>query len=560
VVRTRTARIIAIAAILCLVASACSSKKPTATTKEGGSIVVAAEQFPDCLNVIDTCSNASWLHWAVAQNVLPKAMTLDPQNNFVASPVLAHAPTLENGGLKQSPFTITYDLDPGAVWDDGTPITWEDFEFTWQAVLKTKGSLSSLGYDKIKSIAQGKDIHQVVIVFTEIYADWQDLFGGSSTNGYILKKAAFPKGPDTAGTMQTSIDFSGAAWKLQSFTKNQQLILVKNPKFWGAKPHLDQVTFVAREDQSTELQSLYSGEVVAAYPQPSGGNLSKDLSGKPGVSAKFGSGTTYEGFWINMTKAPMDDQNVRQAFAYAIDRQAIVDTILKPNNPDATVLNCAGWVPTVSDWCHSNDYAGYTYQPDKAKTLLTTAGYTCPATGFCTKGGKKLTITITTTAGNKGRADQIAIAQDKAKAAGIDIQLATLASPSPIFTDFLPKRQHVVADYANVASPDPSVTSFLSCEQIPKADGSGGQNWSGWCNQDATAKLKAADQELDHNKRRDLLHAVGALEATELPWIPLYQKPLITAFRSDKLAGPVDEFTSSPLSCFYNMAEWSSKV
>lgn len=558
--RTRTARVLALVAIVGLVAAACSSKKTGGgNLKEGGSIVIAAEQFPDCLNVIDTCSNASWLHWTVAQLVLPKAMTLDAQNNFVASPVLAKAPTLDNGGLKENPFTITYDLNPSAVWDDGTPISWEDFEFTWHAVLDTKGTLGTLGYDKIKSIKQGADSHQAIIEFSETYSDWQDIFGGSSTNGYILKKKAFTK-TDTAGTMQTSIDFSGGPYKLQTFTKDQQLILVKNPAFWGKKSHLDQVTFVAREDQATELQALYSGEVVAAYPQPSGGNLSKDLEGKTGVKATFGSGTTYEGFWINHKMFPMDDVKVRQAFAYAVDRQAIVDTIVKPNNPNGAVLNCAGWVPTVSDWCNNNDYAKYTYQPDKAKELLTSAGWTCPASGTCTKGGKKLTVVITTTAGNKGRADQIAIAQDKAKAAGFDIQLKTLASPSPIFTDFLPKRQHVVADYANVASPDPSVTSFLACDQIPDAQGSGGQNWSGWCNQNATKLLHDADRELDHNKRRDLLHQVGALEAEELPWLPLYQKPLITAWRDDKITGPIDAFTSSPLSAFYNLNEWGLKA
>lgn len=551
------ARFLVAVVVLSLTVAACGGGT-TGGGKKGGNLIVAAEQFPDCLNVIDTCSNASWLHWVVTELVLPKAMTLDAQGNFVASATLVEAPTLENGGLKQNPFTITYKIKPEAVWDDGSPITSEDLEFTRQAVLKTKGSLSSLGYDKITKI-DTSDPKTAVITFSEIYADWPDLFGGSSTNGYILKKGAFPKGADTAGTMQSEIGFSGNAWTLESFTKDQQLVLKPNARWWGDKPIVDQLTVVAREEQSSELNSLFTGEIFAIYPQPAGGNLGQQLQGKAGVKATFGSGTTYEGLWINHDSPPMNEVAVRQAFAYSVDRQSIVDTIVKPDNPDAAVLNCAGWVPNVGEWCDNTDYAKYTYDPAKARGLLTGAGWTCPASGTCTKAGKKLAVTIHTTAGNKGRADTLAIVQEKAKAAGFEITIKTLASPSPIFTDFLPKRQHTVALFANVASPDPSVTSFLAADQIPAADGSGGQNWSGWRNAAATTALHDADKQLDPAKRKELLQKVGDFEAEELPWLPLFQKPLITAWRDDKIGGPVDAYTSSPLGPFYNANLWFLK-
>jgi peptide/nickel transport system substrate-binding protein len=552
----RSTRLIAVASIMMLAIAACSKKDPSGTgeVQKGGNLILGAEQFPDCLNVIDTCSNASWLHWTVAQLVVPKAMTLDPQSNFIPSPLLVEAPTLENGGLTTEPFTVTFKINPDAVWDDGTPITSEDFEFTWHAVLETTGTLATLGYDKIRSV-DTSDPKTAVVEFTEVYADWPDLFGGVSTNGYVLPKHMFPDGPDTGGLMQDMIDFSGGPWKLTKFTADEELVFVPNDAYWGTKPNADQLTIVAREDQPTELQSLFTSEVFAIYPQPAGVPLAAEFD-QPGISSEFGAGTTYEGLWINMEQPPMDDPAVRQAFAYGIDRQAIIDTIVKPDNPEATVLNCAGWVPTVSDWCDDTDYADYTYQPDRSRELLVEAGYDCPAEEFCTKGGERLEIVIHTTAGNQGRADTLSIAKENAVAAGIFIDIKTLASPSPIFTDFLPTRQHMVALFANVASPDPSVTSFLSCDQIPDASGSGGQNWSGWCNDEATAALAAADQELDHDTRRDLLNTVGDLEAADIPWIPLYQKPLITAWRDDKIGGPIGAYTSTSLSAFYNVHEW----
>ena len=52
----------------------------------------------------------------------------------------------------QDPFTVTYKMNPDAVWDDGSPITSTDVEFTWKVELDTEGSLSTAGYDQIESI------------------------------------------------------------------------------------------------------------------------------------------------------------------------------------------------------------------------------------------------------------------------------------------------------------------------------------------------------------------------------------------------------------------------
>ena len=120
-----------------------------------GSVVFGAEQWPDCINPITQCANSSWLQWLVPIHVLPRLAELDDHNNFVASPLLTELPSTSNGGVTGSgkTFTVTYNLNPAAKWTpDGTPITSADVEFTWQAFLKTTGSLSTAGYDQISSI------------------------------------------------------------------------------------------------------------------------------------------------------------------------------------------------------------------------------------------------------------------------------------------------------------------------------------------------------------------------------------------------------------------------
>ena len=61
----------------------------------------------------------------------------------VASDLITEVPSLDNGGITQSPFSVTYHLNDKAIWDDGTPITCDDVNFTWLAILNTTGTYST---------------------------------------------------------------------------------------------------------------------------------------------------------------------------------------------------------------------------------------------------------------------------------------------------------------------------------------------------------------------------------------------------------------------------------
>ena len=75
-------------------------------------------------------------------------------------------------------MTVTYDIADEAVWEDGSPITFADFKATWEAALNTPGSISTVGYDQITSVAAGSSDKQVVIDFKSVYGPYKGLFGG----------------------------------------------------------------------------------------------------------------------------------------------------------------------------------------------------------------------------------------------------------------------------------------------------------------------------------------------------------------------------------------------
>ena len=561
--RNALVRGVAVTAALALLLAACgsSSKKSNGTgspttvaAKAGGSVVFGAEQFPDCINPITQCANSSWLQWLFPIHVLPRLMELDAKNNFVPSPLLAGDPAVSAG----PPMTVTYKLNPAAKWEpDGTPITSADVKFTLQAYLDTKGSLSTAGYDQVKSVGT-PDAQTVVITFKKPYADWQDVGGGFS--GVVLEKAKFPGGTDVSKAMQKSIDFTGGPWTLQSFSKTQE-ILVPNKSYWQADrvPHLDKVTFIPLTETAQEVQNLKTGQVAAIYPQPVVDNV-KALVGQPGLKNTFGVTTQYENIWFNEKPGkPFADKNLRQAFSFAFDRTKFLNDIVKPFDPTVQGLNCAAWLPTVGNWCTNTDFADITADPAKVASSMAAAGYAKDSSGIWAEGGKQLTLHWMENTGNARREATQKEFIPLLKQQGFNI-VTDNSSADTMFQQRLPAGDYDFSMFIQVTSPDPTVTSILSSGQIPSAANKGaGQNDWWYSNTAADALMTKSDAELDKTTREGEIHDLDKILRTDYLLLPLYAFPAMVSWRPDQIAGPVDEFINNPESVFWNMYAWSKK-
>src|SRR5205823_6169026 len=99
-----------------------------------------------------------------------------------------------------------------------------------------------------------------------------------------------------------------------------------------------------------------------------------------------------------VTRPPFDSKRFRQAVGYAIDRDAVVKKLFG----GLGVTNAANSLhpPVMAAYSDQNATAGYTLQPDKVNTLMTTAGWKKDPDGYWAKNGKRASFTVTTTAGN----------------------------------------------------------------------------------------------------------------------------------------------------------------
>jgi peptide/nickel transport system substrate-binding protein len=277
----------------------------------------------------------------------------------------------------------------------------------------------------------------------------------------------------------------------------------------------------------------------------------------PNVHSIGSDGNYVEGLWIQMDQPPMNDLKVRQAFAYAMDRQGVINGVIKLNNPRAQVNNCGLWIPGQGPWCGTSDpFAHYTYNPTRAAQLLQSDGWTKGSDGIFTKGGQKLTITVSTTAGNTRRTTTVSLLQEKARAAGIDLEIKTYDA-TDLFSNVAPQGDFQVALYALGPIIDPSVTSTFHSSQIPtKANGFAGGNWDHWSNPRADQLMSSSDQQLDATQRAQEIQQLGTLMAQDLPMLPVDILPNVSAWRTDKIAGPVGTWNSSAYGLFFNMNQW----
>ena len=566
----------ALAAALALVAGACGGSADSHTSVEpvdpaaaadttmpalpapdrpGGELVLGAEQWPDCLNPLTACSNASWLSWSVLVHLLPPLMEFDEDNNRRASPVLVEAPTRENGGVAphgDGTVTVTYRLDPQARWSDGTPITSTDVWFTWRSALDTEGSRQATGYDLITDVAHD-DPHTAVVTFSEPYAPWRQLFSR------VLPAHAFDGKTDISDYWYDSIPISGGPWRQESWSSERH-VLVPNENYWVADrmPLVDRVVMVPIEDSENEIEALEAGEVMALFPQPFAG--AKERLGPP-LALTSGAGVFIEGLWINQAAPDRRFEittRLRQAVAYSLDRQLIADVALGTIVDDPQVLQCAGWNPDFGEWC-GDQFSRYVQDMDAVEGLLVGEGWTRPDPEglWVNEDGVELVLQWNTVAGNKRREEIQALVAEMTEPFGIGWEIINY-SAGELFQQRLPVMDFgPVALYATTSDPEPSVANLYDMNGIPsEANGFSGSNYLAYSSPAATELALAIDAEIHDYIRLRLVHELGNLLADDIPWIPLYVLPNLLAWNPEMVRGP-GKYVSSVYGGYYDIFDWT---
>ena len=329
---------------------------------------------------------------------------------------------------------VTYDINPDAVFNDGTPIDWRVFETMWKfnnAENPDVVANSTDGYDQIESVTAGESDKQAVVTYKQAYPWWQALFDR------VLHPSVADAQTFNEGYLKNPHPEWGAGpYKVDQFDYNSGTVsFVPNEKWWGEKPKLDKVTYRQMESQAT-INAYQAGEVDAV-----------EITNKDHLAvAKTVKDTTLRGtlrpsnylVTLNAKTPTLEDVKVREAVFTGINRETLAQ--VRFNGMDYTE-NLPGSFALFQNQKGYQDNFGslVTYDQDKAKQLLDEAGWTEGSDGIREKDGKKLTLRYVTFGDSQLTKSTAAAMQKMMKDIGVDLQVAE--RPSSDFSKVMAERE-----------------------------------------------------------------------------------------------------------------------
>ena len=329
---------------------------------------------------------------------------------------------------------VTYDINPDAVFNDGTPIDWRVFETMWKfnnAENPDVVANSTDGYDQIESVTAGESDKQAVVTYKQAYPWWQALFDR------VLHPSVADAQTFNEGYLKNPHPEWGAGpYKVDQFDYNSGTVsFVPNEKWWGEKPKLDKVTYRQMESQAT-INAYQAGEVDAV-----------EITNKDHLAvAKTVKDTTLRGtlrpsnylVTLNAKTPTLEDVKVREAVFTGINRETLAQ--VRFNGMDYTE-NLPGSFALFQNQKGYQDNFGslVTYDQDKAKQLLDEAGWAESGDGIREKDGKKLTLRYVTFGDSQLVKSTAAAMQKMLKDIGVDLQVEE--RPSSDFSKVIAERE-----------------------------------------------------------------------------------------------------------------------
>ena len=476
------------------------------------------------------------------------AWDFDDQN--APHPVLLkEMPSEANGGISADGKVITMVLRDDLIWSDGTPITSEDFVFTYDMVMDPKNAVASTYPMDLLTAIEAPDTQTVVMTFEEPFAGWQ----GSMWHGLMPAHIVRPMF-EADGTIDTAKwnlapavgcgPYVFSEWESGSFAR-----FVANDQYWLGRPKVDELFFRFVPDDAAQIAALLAGDgdlgtFIAYSDIPT-----LEKAGVNMVTVKSGYNEGWF-FYLNAEKAhpALLDGRVRQAIAMAFDRFSLnQDLLLGLTQPAATFWDNTPFAnPEVKP---------YPYDPERARALLDEAGWVDSNNdGVRDKDGVELILKYGTTT-REIRQDTQAVAQQQLAQVGIkldllnydsDIFFGTYGDGGPAATgqlDFF--------EYSDTTQfPDPDVAYWL-CREIPTDESPDGTNWNQVCDEELDALFQLQATQVDFAERQQTFWKISKHIYDQVYWLGIWQDPDIFAvgprMKNVKLSG------ATP---FFNSAEW----
>ena len=473
------------------------------TPTKGGSMIIA---YKDDLATLDPAIGYDWTNWPAIKMVFDGLLEYDSGTTIV--PRLAESmPTVSADGS-----VYTFKLRKGVKFSNGREFTADDVVYTLTRVLDPKTGSPGAGFfvgikgaqefiDGNATTVEGiKALDANTVEFTLSAPDVTFLNKMAINFAFIVPKEEVEKAGENFGHAPVGT----GPFTLKEWKSGESLTFERNPNyFFEGLPYLDSITIQVGVAPDVALLRLEKGEIQMMGDPPPGADwtrITTDPAWSNRIEKQPTVNTTY--IAINTAMAPFDNLKVRQALNHAIDKQRIVQLL----NGRATVANQI--LPPLMPG-YDPAYAGYEYDPEKAKSLLTEAGF---ADGFETS------IECISVDPQPKLCESFQ--QDLSKV-GIKLTINNLAAPNVIDDAGNGKTPLVwsggLAWTQDYPDPDDFYAPILGCDSnIP-----GGWNWSRYCNPDVHARSIELLAMTDRNARLEAYKPLFKSLMDDAVWVPV---------------------------------------
>ncbi len=544
-----------IAALLLFVNISCDS--PQDVTVEN---IVTIHELDDPDGMNPLTSNAANSEY-IQNNIFQKLLVYDPVSLELTPQLATSRPIIEaiEAGKYQGGMSLRYEIDSRAKWDNGTPITANDYIFTIKAIKNPKVNSAQLKpyLEFVKEIEiDSANPYAFTIYSTERYFRAEESSGNFpfvlpeyhyDPEG-IMRTFSFEQLNDPNYTSELMRDenissfanqFNGpmfnrdisnvvgsGPYKLSSWETGQRLVLEKKDNWWAKditdnmmlSANLDKIVYRIIRDWNAAITNAKDGQldVLRTIPPNQFTMLKNDKAFNETYQLSSPDQFAYHYIGFN-TKTPFfEDKRVRKAISHLVDRDDIISTVFEgmavktnsPINPNKGYYN--------------SDIKPINYNVDAAKALLTDAGWIdTDGDNIIDKmvGGKKVDFSVKYKY-NQGHTVRKSIGimlKNEAKRVGIDIQLTPVDFPSLLEDADNRNFDMLALAWINTPGLDEMKQVWHS-----EADSEGGSNRVGFSNETCDKLIDQIRVTLDEEKRNDMYRQIQQIIHDEQPYIFLF--------------------------------------
>jgi peptide/nickel transport system substrate-binding protein len=518
---------LAVVLVGCLVAPVVAVSGAPAVSQ----VVIGMAQEPDTLGEFTIMSAASVIHNVLWGYVAPF------NDRWQRVPIMVEKlPTVKDGDwvvLPGNKMRVTWKLRRGFTWHDGRPVTALDFRFTYGMLRNPRvPQVSRFILSKIDNVLvpNPADPYTIVVQWNERWPFANsDPFGGQFVYPRHLLEAAYLRDPSRINTHPYwRAPVGNGPYRFVEWQPGSHLVVEAYDRWPLGAPRVRRIVFRFILDSTVLLANQLANSVDGTEVNNFGITEMVEIERRnPAIATHYTEALIWERIDFNLDDPWLRDRRVRQAIAYAVDRESIVRSL------------SLGKLAVAHSWlaprhpAYNPNVRKYGYDPARAKQLLAEAGFTPGPDGILRDGsGRRVEMVIMTGAGNSTREQVEQIMKEHLRAVGIDLRIDN--RPSSVFLGTIaPRRQFPhMAIVASLFTPDSLAFDRFHSSQIPSAANHWeGNNRPGWRNAQVDRIMEQVVGELDADRRNALLRRQQELMAEDLPTLSLYFGLRLTTMR-----------------------------